>query len=94
MVSIDKVREYWDSSPCFTRRSAAPKDSKQFMDETEARKFISEPAIPEFAEYEKWAGKKVLLYPDRVPYRGKMCDTIRVGRPKAPVEAMDDAIPF
>jgi len=58
--TLDDVRKYWDSSPCFTRRSKAPKDSKQFMDETEARKFISEPAIPEFAEYEKWAGKRVL----------------------------------
>ena len=60
MASIEDVKKYWDSSPCFTRRSAAPRDSKQFMDETEARKFISEPAIPEFAEYEKWAGKYVL----------------------------------
>jgi hypothetical protein len=42
---------------------------------------------------EKWAGKKILLYPDRVPFRGKMCETIRVGRPKpqaAPAEAPFD----
>lgn len=58
--TIDFVRDFWDKSPCFVRRSSAPKDSKQFMDETEARKFISEPAIPQFAEYEKWAGKRVL----------------------------------
>lgn len=60
MASIDDVKKYWDSSPCFTRRSAAPKDSKQFMDETLVRKFISEPKIPEFAEYGKWTGKRVL----------------------------------
>ena len=60
MESIDRVREYWDKSPCFTRRSVAPKDSEQFMDETEARKFISEPKIPEFAEYDRWAGHAVL----------------------------------
>ena len=60
MPSILDVQKYWDSSPCFTKRSAAPRDSKQFMDETEARKFKSEPLIPKFAEYEKWAGKKVL----------------------------------
>lgn len=58
--SIAEVQDYWDSSPCFTKRSSAPRDSKQFMDETEARKFKSEPAIPGFAEYEKWAGKRVL----------------------------------
>src|SRR6204780_5775020 len=56
----DSVRGFWDKSPCFVRRSAAPKDSQQFMDETEARKFKSEPHIPGFAEYGKWAGKKVL----------------------------------
>jgi len=60
LQTIDSVRAFWDQSPCFVRRSAAPKDSKQFMDETEARKFKSEPHIPGFAEYGKWTGKKVL----------------------------------
>lgn len=60
LQTIDSVRAFWDKSPCFTKRSAAPKDSKQFMDETEARKFKSEPHIPSFAEYGKWIGKYVL----------------------------------
>jgi hypothetical protein len=45
-------------------------------------------------DMDRWAGKKVTLHPDRVPYRGRIVDTIRVARPKAPAEAPDDSIPF
>jgi len=43
-----------------------------------------------------WAGKKIRLYGDRVPFRGKVVDTVRVGRPKAASAShtMDDDIPF
>jgi hypothetical protein len=43
-----------------------------------------------------WAGKKIRLYGDRVPFRGKVVDTVRVGRPKAASapHRMDDEIPF
>jgi hypothetical protein len=43
-----------------------------------------------------WTGKRVRLYGDRVPFRGKVVDTVRVGRPKAPSapHQMDDDIPF
>lgn len=58
--NLENVREFWDKSPCFSRRSAAPKDSKQFMNETLLRKFKSEPAIPDFAEYWEWENKRVL----------------------------------
>lgn len=60
MPTITDVQAFWDSRPCNIRRSDAPTNSKQFMDETEARKFTSEPHIPSFAEYGKWTRKKVL----------------------------------
>jgi hypothetical protein len=43
-----------------------------------------------------WPGKKIRLYGDRVPFRGKVVDTVRVGRPKAPSahHHMDDEVPF
>jgi hypothetical protein len=43
-----------------------------------------------------WTGKKIRLYGDRVPFRGKVVDTVRVGRPKAANAShpMDDDIPF
>jgi hypothetical protein len=45
------------------------------------------------SDMDRWAGQKVRLYADRVPFRGKMCDTIRVGRIKAaPAHEFDDAI--
>jgi hypothetical protein len=32
-------------------------------------------------DMERWSGKAVRLYGDRVPFRGKIVETIRVGRP-------------
>ena len=58
--TIESVKNYWDSRPCNVKRSDAPLDSLRFMRETEFRKFLSEPHIPGFAEYGKWAGKRVL----------------------------------
>jgi hypothetical protein len=43
-----------------------------------------------------WPGEKIRLYGDRVPFRGKVVDTVRVGRPEAPSahHQMDDEVPF
>ena len=34
--------------------------SKEYFDEVEARKYLVEPHIPGFAEFERWKGKRVL----------------------------------
>jgi 2-polyprenyl-3-methyl-5-hydroxy-6-metoxy-1,4-benzoquinol methylase len=59
-VSVEQVREYWNSRPCNIRHSAQPVGSKEYFDEVEARKYFVEPHIPVFAEFGRWAGKKVL----------------------------------
>jgi 2-polyprenyl-3-methyl-5-hydroxy-6-metoxy-1,4-benzoquinol methylase len=59
-VEIGKVQEYWDRRPCNIRHSTQPVGSRQYFDEVEARKYLVEPHIPGFAEFERWRGKKVL----------------------------------
>lgn len=59
-VSVERVREYWNSRPCNIRHSAKPVGSKEYFDEVEARKYLVEPHIPLFAEFDRWSGKKVL----------------------------------
>ena len=55
-----KVREYWNSRPCNIRHSTKPVGTREYFDEVEARKYLVEPHIPGFAEFERWKGKKVL----------------------------------
>lgn len=59
-VEIARVKEYWDQRPCNIRHSTQPIGTKEYFDEVEARKYLVEPHIPGFAEFEKWRGKKVL----------------------------------
>ena len=59
-VSVEKVREYWNSRPCNIRHSMQPIGSKEYFDEVEARKYFVEPHIPLFAQFRRWKGKKVL----------------------------------
>jgi 2-polyprenyl-3-methyl-5-hydroxy-6-metoxy-1,4-benzoquinol methylase len=59
-VQIARVKEYWDQRPCNIRHSMQPIGTKEYFDEVEARKYLVEPHIPKFAEFERWRGKKVL----------------------------------
>lgn len=59
-VSVERVREYWNSRPCNIRHSPKPVGTKEYFDEVEARKYAVEPHIPLFAEFPRWRGKKVL----------------------------------
>lgn len=59
-VSVERVREYWNNRPCNIRHSPSPVGSREYFDEVEARKYFVEPHIPLFADFDNWAGKKVL----------------------------------
>lgn len=59
-VSVEEVREYWNRRPCNIRHSPKPVGSKEYFDDVEARKYLVEPHIPGFAEFERWRGKRVL----------------------------------
>jgi 2-polyprenyl-3-methyl-5-hydroxy-6-metoxy-1,4-benzoquinol methylase len=58
--SIADVQRYWDARPCNIRHSPKPVGSREYFDEVEARKYLVEPHIPAFAEFERWRGKRVL----------------------------------
>lgn len=59
-MDIQHVKHYWNKRPCNIRHSNAPLGTKQYFDEVENRKYFVEPHIISFAEFQKWAGKKVL----------------------------------
>jgi len=58
--SITDVQHYWDERPCNIRHSPKPVGSKEYFDEVEARKYLVEPHIPAFADFDRWRGKRVL----------------------------------
>ena len=57
---IEAVKAYWDARPCNIRHSPKPVGSREYFDEVETRKHFVEPHIPGFAQFERWAGKRVL----------------------------------
>ena len=59
-VSLADVQSYWDARPCNIRHSPKPVGSREYFDEVEARKYMVEPHIPGFADFERWRGKRVL----------------------------------
>jgi ubiquinone/menaquinone biosynthesis C-methylase UbiE len=82
--TVDDVRKYWNARPCNIRHSPKPVGTKEYFDEVEARKYMVEPHIPGFAEFEKWKGKKVLEIGC-----GLGTDTINFARAGADVTAVD-----
>lgn len=57
---VQEVQQYWNNRPCNIRHSTKPIGTREYFDEVEARKHFVEPHIPAFAQFEQWAGKKVM----------------------------------
>ena len=57
---VARVQQYWNNRPCNIRHSTKPVGTREYFDEVEARKYFVEPHIPDFAQFERWRGKKVL----------------------------------
>jgi hypothetical protein len=59
-TSIDRVRDYWNRRPCNVRHSPAPPGTRSYFDQVEERKYLVEPHIRRFAQFDRWSGKRVL----------------------------------
>jgi len=59
-MDVSNVKKFWDIRPCNIKHSTKELGTKEYFDEVEKRKYFIEPHIPNFAEFEKWRGKKVL----------------------------------
>lgn len=57
---IATIQRYWDRRPCNIRHSVAEVGTVEYFNEVEARKYFVEPHIPGFAQFERWAGRRVL----------------------------------
>ncbi|OGL44346.1 MAG: methyltransferase type 12 [Candidatus Schekmanbacteria bacterium RBG_16_38_10] len=60
MATVEDVKRFWNGRPCNIRHSPKHVGTREYFDEVEARKYFVEPHILQFAQFNRWKGKKVL----------------------------------
>ena len=56
----ERVRRHWEAEPCGTSTSSAPPGTAAFFAEVERERYRLEPYIDDFAQFERWRGRRVL----------------------------------
>lgn len=59
MTSMQDIAEYWDARPCNVRHSRKEVGTLEYFDEVTTRRYFVESHIPRFAQFSRWAGKRV-----------------------------------
>lgn len=59
-TAYEAIRTFWNNRPCGSRNSNKLALTREYFDEIESNRYYVEPHVPEFAQFEKWSGKKVL----------------------------------
>lgn len=59
-MSFEAIKNYWNNRPCNIKYSKKEINTMEYFNEVEAKKYFVEPFIPQFADFQKWNGKKVL----------------------------------
>jgi 2-polyprenyl-3-methyl-5-hydroxy-6-metoxy-1,4-benzoquinol methylase len=56
----DTIVDYWDSQPCNSLHSSKSSDSLDYFLDITKKRYLVEPHIRKFANFENWSGKRVL----------------------------------
>jgi SAM-dependent methyltransferase len=89
----ERVRAYWEGEPCGTSTTAAEPGTEEFYAAVERERYRLEPYIDDFAEFDRWRGRRVLevgvgLGTDFVRFVRAGADAVGVDLTEAAVEAV------
>lgn len=56
----EAVRQYWDDKPCGTRNIPYHEGSLEYFEAIAENRYRLEPFIADYAQFSKWAGKRIL----------------------------------
>jgi SAM-dependent methyltransferase len=59
-VTIEEVKNFWNTRPCNVKHSTKEIGTKEYFDEVESKRYTAEPHILNFVDFKSWSGKKVL----------------------------------
>jgi len=58
--TIKIIRDFWDAVPCNSRHGKSPEGTAEYFNEVTEKRYFVESHIPNFADFEKYKGLKVL----------------------------------